>query len=503
MTKNEESDALRRKLIFSGAGIIALPAANILSVDLAAAETGANGTCSGPANQRADSVCMSDVIVNVAEFGAKGDGTTDDTQAIQSALNAGNLVLFPSSRYRITSSLTVGSQRILGLGTVASRAQTLLICDGNFAAFINRQDQWDSFSIDGFFIDFGETAPTDSATEGSRFGFRFTGETTWPEQMIIRNCVVRGAWYGYYDDTGTYMSILERVEARHCRIGFVKRQGTTITFLNCFARGEGRGARQGFVLSNVLSPTMISCAADQLVPQSEDFGGAANYFEGLSGLSILGWDAEGNRIGPNLAYMKFYGCSGDVRGFTGYQNQLYAIAPDETYFIWSRGSHLTFSGSTGRSDRDLVYEGDASVAVTILANEGGEVHVQGAAVLAPIHPAPAASFAMAGLGGRILYSATTVVGKTVGVSRLDGPVDSEARPALGIGAFGLFLNSSSDDVSYGDVVDGIFLLPASASGEVLEPTPIDGKWTCLGQALGHAKKGSVGPDCVTLFQRIR
>lgn len=503
MTKNDGSDSLRRTVVLSGAGIIALPAVTLLSVDAAGAWAGDTPeACSGHPNQRVASDCMSDVMVSVATFGAIGDGISDDTQAIQSALNAGNLVLFPSSRYRITSSLMVGSQRLMGLGTVASRAQTLLFCDGNFPAFINRPDQWDSFSIDGFFVDFGEMPPTDPETEGSRFGFRFTGEGTWPEQMIIRNCVVRGAWYGYYDDTGTYMSILERVEARHCRIGFVKRYGTTITFLNCFVRGEGRGARQGFVLSNILSPTLISCAADQLAPQSDDVGGAANYFEGISGLSIFGWDAEGNRIGPNLAYMKFSGCTGDVRGFTGYQNQLHATAPDETCFIWSLGSNLTFSGSTGRSDQDLVYEGEASVAVTILASEGGEVFVQGATIWAPVHPEPSMSYALAGFEGRISYSATRVVGKTVCVSRLDVPVVNKALPAVGIGAVGLFLNSSSDEVSYGDVVDGIHLLPASASGEVLAPMAPDGTWTCLGQALGNAIAGSVGSDCVTLFQRI-
>ena len=48
--------------------------------------------------------------VSVADFGAAGDGTTDDTAAIQAAINAkassGGVILFPAGTYKITASLT-------------------------------------------------------------------------------------------------------------------------------------------------------------------------------------------------------------------------------------------------------------------------------------------------------------------------------------------------------------------------------------------------------------
>src|SRR6516162_6108259 len=65
---------------------------------------------------------LSPIIDVKADFGAKGDGTTDDTSAIQTALNkafnqpGGNLatnpqanfpVFFPPGVYKITSPLTV------------------------------------------------------------------------------------------------------------------------------------------------------------------------------------------------------------------------------------------------------------------------------------------------------------------------------------------------------------------------------------------------------------
>jgi len=45
---------------------------------------------------------------NVLDFGAVGDGTTDDTTAIQAALNSGSkYIVFPSGTYKLTSSITI------------------------------------------------------------------------------------------------------------------------------------------------------------------------------------------------------------------------------------------------------------------------------------------------------------------------------------------------------------------------------------------------------------
>lgn len=58
-----------------------------------------------------------DVSVYVTAYGAKGDGTTDDTSAIQAAINAvpaaGGTVHVPSGKYKTTSSLTLPSNVVL------------------------------------------------------------------------------------------------------------------------------------------------------------------------------------------------------------------------------------------------------------------------------------------------------------------------------------------------------------------------------------------------------
>lgn len=46
-------------------------------------------------------------VVNVKDFGAKGDGVTDDTEAIQAAVTSNKSIFFPAGRYRCTESITV------------------------------------------------------------------------------------------------------------------------------------------------------------------------------------------------------------------------------------------------------------------------------------------------------------------------------------------------------------------------------------------------------------
>jgi hypothetical protein len=60
-------------------------------------------------------------VVNVKDFGAVGDGVTDDTVAIQAAINAassinGGAIIFPSGSFRITSQLSITSSGISMLG---------------------------------------------------------------------------------------------------------------------------------------------------------------------------------------------------------------------------------------------------------------------------------------------------------------------------------------------------------------------------------------------------
>lgn len=73
------------------------------------------------ATQRTVSAKLQDVI-NVRDFGAVGNGSTDDTAAIQAAVNAanGNTIFCPSGQYRVTAPITASASiNIQGVGNGA------------------------------------------------------------------------------------------------------------------------------------------------------------------------------------------------------------------------------------------------------------------------------------------------------------------------------------------------------------------------------------------------
>lgn len=59
---------------------------------------------------------LKDVSINVKMFGAKGDGITDDTLAIQNAIDSGDIIYFPPGRYKITNTITLPDRLITVYG---------------------------------------------------------------------------------------------------------------------------------------------------------------------------------------------------------------------------------------------------------------------------------------------------------------------------------------------------------------------------------------------------
>ncbi len=79
-------------------------------------------------------------MLNVQDFGAKGDGIVDDTLAIQTAINSGNEIFIPYGTYLISSNLTLKSDIIItGYGTLKANADGLNVFTSGTAGIQNVQ----------------------------------------------------------------------------------------------------------------------------------------------------------------------------------------------------------------------------------------------------------------------------------------------------------------------------------------------------------------------------
>lgn len=331
--------------------------------------------------------------VNVNDFGAVGDGVTDDTAAIQAALDTGYDVVFPSPSYLISDSLSVGSQRLIGgiNEKDINRSQTIINVSGNTPCFVNAEGE-PSFVIDGFFIYYGDTTPVSSTGNDQKIAFKFTQNTLWPAYIEIRNCTVRGAWYGYYDNTGTYLSKLTQVACRNTRNGYYKYGGTTIYFDTC----STSGGVTGFYIQSVISPNLNNCSADELTVAANSAG---NLFSGITSLTINGWDGEGNTVnGPGAAYMWFQTTTGVVNGFSGVSNTLVATTGQEVYFFYSTdNSAITINGfQVNRDPSWLAYSGTGGTCFTLKAYNFGQCVLIGSEFSAPTGGSPSNRYSVGG-----------------------------------------------------------------------------------------------------------
>jgi hypothetical protein len=111
-------------------------------------------------------------IVSVKDFGALGDGVTDDTAAIQAAFNAvpqyGN-VYFPAGVYIISATLTVPTVNLTIYGSATIKAKN----GTNFAAMLSAANRTDVI-LDGLTFDAnkaGRAATQTGAFSGLNFNF--------------------------------------------------------------------------------------------------------------------------------------------------------------------------------------------------------------------------------------------------------------------------------------------------------------------------------------------
>ncbi|MEM7679493.1 MAG: glycosyl hydrolase family 28-related protein, partial [Pseudomonadota bacterium] len=138
-------------------------------------------------------------LISIKDFGAVGDGLTDDTTAIQNALAAHDMVLIPNGEFLISSTINlISSQSIIGLGQ-----KSILKMNNN--SFVAVQLSEKNITLQNFRI------------EGGSVGIKLFGNTDECTQNSISDIQIIGAATGIqldgHDDTAepTYWNNFARI----------------------------------------------------------------------------------------------------------------------------------------------------------------------------------------------------------------------------------------------------------------------------------------------------
>lgn len=146
-------------------------------------------------------------FVSVKDFGAVGDGVTDDTAAIQAAIDAvgsagGGSVYIPVGTYKLTDSLTVSNDYVALIGD-GSSASVLLGSDPT-KWIIKFNANADHMLIDSLWIK--GSAVSDATTQ---YGIGYTSDSDDPESVVIQNCKFSHSNNGIVVGSGRFWKITQ------------------------------------------------------------------------------------------------------------------------------------------------------------------------------------------------------------------------------------------------------------------------------------------------------
>jgi hypothetical protein len=222
---------------------------------------------------------LADVKVNVKQFGAVGDGTTDDTTAIRAAISFGNEIHFPAGTYLVSGHIAIPDGKIVrGAGrqnTILKRSTsdttTATITDSDATAFTSRNTL--------VFIESGGTYTTLSDMTLSGNSDATTGTTlieTGNNARFVNLERLRGVTgrIGLRTSGELWMSKLSQVTFTNCEKGIdASNSGfkTSLNVRNVYLENCGTG----YQFTNTQYSVFDACGADHIArPLTKPYDGA-------------------------------------------------------------------------------------------------------------------------------------------------------------------------------------------------------------------------------------
>ena len=149
-------------------------------------------------------------VYDVTSYGAQGDGTTDDSNAIQAAVDAassrgGGTVVFPAGTFRVTRGITIYSRIVLrgaGMSTTVIRKSNgggryPVLRSPGYEPGIENPVEISNWSLQNITLD-GNKAGGALGHGAQMYGYGFT-----LFNVSIKDCAERGLWTEYLADLPT------------------------------------------------------------------------------------------------------------------------------------------------------------------------------------------------------------------------------------------------------------------------------------------------------------
>lgn len=259
---------------------------------------------------------MQDFPISAKDYGAKGDGVTDDTAALQNAINAsvGKSLYIPSGKYKISSPLVMnnaqGGYNIFGDPWTYSVASDVT---GGTWIFNSSTTGKDAVQING-------------AQNGAAYmkwlsvtGTSTSGRGIWVNNSY--NCVLEDMWVSGHGTNGIHMTNAFGSKIVRCNVGNCRQNGILlagqangIVIRDCllYTNDQSLGGYANITINgsggNSLSPTIDGCINEGngtfpefalVVQGTNSVNITGNYFEVCPTLlymdsTVVGFRVEGN-----------------------------------------------------------------------------------------------------------------------------------------------------------------------------------------------------------------
>jgi hypothetical protein len=246
--------------------------------------------------------------LNVIDFGAVGDGTTDDTVAIQAALNAlsnnGAIVFVPSKTYKTTSVLTL-NPNLYGILIQGNGATIKASHNGNGLNITSTNENYSRHTINNLNItgpnvayptNSGELAGT-STGAALKIGPDDTTNTPGGYLVSVNNCRFQQFYQGLYLQNALLCNFNGGYIAFNQYGVYVDSGETNANTFNSVAIRENRvfgvysSPRTGGALTNASANVFYGCTFETNIPYDSSAGGYPSTFDGTLGFGIKLWNS--------------------------------------------------------------------------------------------------------------------------------------------------------------------------------------------------------------------